>query len=109
MWFVKAFFVLLGFLVLLWFLVPNMQEQVQLQFWWPVKGEHEMPLGVALFLAFFVGLVTFYVISIFRDLKVRTQVHRLRRENRRLQEELERMRRAPLEDIESPTESGPEA
>ncbi|MBD3337069.1 MAG: DUF1049 domain-containing protein [Candidatus Eisenbacteria bacterium] len=100
MWFFKTLLILLGVLILLWLLVPNMNERASISFMWPVDRIVELPVAIALFMAYFLGLLTLYVISLIRDIKLRTQLHRLRRDNQRLRDDLERLRRAPIEDLE---------
>jgi uncharacterized integral membrane protein len=98
-WFLKVILFFVALALLVWFIVPNVQEQAHIRLIWPVDRPLEMPLALALLVAFFLGILTWAIVSIFRDIKTRTAVHRLRRENRRLQDEVERMRRAPIEDL----------
>jgi uncharacterized integral membrane protein len=97
--FVKVFLVILALIILVWFIVPNVEETAQIRLIWPLDHTYPMPLAIALMLAFVIGMLTQYVISLFREIRSRTQVHRLKRENQRLVDELEKMRRAPIEDI----------
>lgn len=99
MWFLKVILFFVALALLVWFIVPNVQEQAHIRLIWPVDRPLEMPLALALLVAFFLGILTWAIVSILRDIKTRTAVHRLRRENRRLHEEVERMRRAPIEDL----------
>ena len=104
MWFVKTLIILIVVLVLLWCLLPNMNTSVTISAVWPVSRTLELPLAMALFLAYFLGILSLYVISLFRDLRIRTQLHRMKREKKQLQEEVERMRRAPIEELEESLE-----
>lgn len=104
MWFLKVILFFLALAVLVWFIVPNVQEQAHIELIWPLDYPFDMPLALALLVAFFLGVLTWVIISIFRDVKMRSQVHKLKRENRRLQDEVERMRRAPIEDLGGTTD-----
>ncbi|MBU1700824.1 MAG: LapA family protein [Candidatus Eisenbacteria bacterium] len=104
MWFLKTLVILIVVLVLLWCLLPNMNTSATISVLWPVSRSLELPLAMALFLAYFLGILTLYVISLARDLRMRTQFHRLKRENKQLQEEVKRMRRAPIEELEKSLE-----
>jgi uncharacterized integral membrane protein len=99
-----AFFAVL--IVLLWFFLPNVREDASIYLAWPLSRTYRMPQAMALFASYFVGILTFYIISLFRDFVMRAQVNKLRKENRRLQDELERMRRAPIEDLGGSFETG---
>jgi uncharacterized integral membrane protein len=65
-----------------------------------------MPLAVALLYAYLAGLLTFAIVHLFQDLKLRTQISRLRKENRKVSEELHQLRSITLEDLPVSEESG---
>lgn len=58
-----------------------------------------MPLAIALLYAYLAGLLTFAIVHLFQDLKLRTQISRLRKENRKVSEELHQLRSITLEDL----------
>ena len=66
----------------------------------------EMPLAIAMLYAYLAGLLTFAVVHLFQDLKLRTQISRLRKENRKVSEELHQLRSITLEDLPVSDEPG---
>jgi uncharacterized integral membrane protein len=97
--FLKIFLFMLFLVVLVWFVVPNVDQRPAIRFIWPVGENVRMPLAIALVLAFVLGVLAQYILGLFRDIKAKTRIHRLQRENKKLQEQIERIRRAPIEEI----------
>lgn len=97
--FLKIFLFMLFLVVLVWFVVPNVDQRPAIRFIWPVGESVQMPLAIALVLAFVLGVLAQYILSLFRDIKAKTRIHKLQRENKKLQEQIERIRRAPIEEI----------
>ena len=60
---------------------------------------------VVLFIAFVLGHFVWFVVSLFKDLQMRKSVSDLKRQNRRLEEELRTLRNMPVEDIGGPFEN----
>lgn len=58
-----------------------------------------MPLAIAMLYSYLAGLLTFAIVHLFQDLKLRTQLARLRKENRKVAEELHQLRSITLEDL----------
>ena len=63
------------------------------------KAPFVMPLAIAMLYSYLAGLLTFAVVHLFQDLKLRTQISRLRKENRKVSEELHQLRSITLEDL----------
>ena len=89
---------------LLVFGLENVQERVNVDLR-PVALFRGVSLSLVLFYAYFAGLLTFAVISAFRDLALRAELARARRENRRLLDELHAHRSATLDDLPLDEES----
>ena len=86
--------------VILFFAGLNLSEVVEIQLWWGEEQTYEnVPLVVALGLAYLLGLVTYFLMALTRDIRFRGQIGRLRRENRSLQSELHHLRGASLDDL----------
>jgi len=102
--FVKLLLAVLLMAVLLWVGVHN-QQDVKLDLA-PIKTFLDVPLFVGLFGAYAVGILTFAVVHIFHDLKLRSQISRLKKEHRKVSDELHQLRNITLEDL--PAEDGPE-
>jgi uncharacterized integral membrane protein len=98
-WFLRVVLFFVALAVLVWFIVPNVQEHAHIELIWPVGRFYQMPLALALLVAYLLGVLTAVVVSVIRDIRTRTTVHRLRRDNRRLADEVEKMRRAPIEEL----------
>ena len=64
-------------------------------------------LWAGLFGAYALGLLTFALVHIFQDLKLRAQISRLKKEHRKVSDELQQLRNITLEDL--PAEDGPES
>jgi len=92
-----------GFMaVLLYFGFLNMDERATVHLSPSRAGEYrDVSLSIALFLAFLFGVVTFALISLVRDLRAHSQISRLKRENRRLLDELHQLRSVSLDDLPS--------
>jgi uncharacterized integral membrane protein len=74
----------------------------------PGREYTDVPIVVALFAAFALGALIVFVFSLFRDVKARSSLSRLRRENRRLGEELTALRNLPLEEPAQSSEADSE-
>ena len=86
--------------VILFFAALNMRETVNIHLWWDEAHTYRgVPLVVGLGLAYLLGIVTYFLIALVRDIRFRGQVGRLRRENRSLQSELHHLRGVSLEDL----------
>jgi len=84
----------------LFFLVLNLDETVDVKLW--VGSAHtyrDVPLGFAMLVAYLLGVLTYFIIALVQDVRMRTQVGRLRRENRTLNDELHHLRGSALDDL----------
>jgi uncharacterized integral membrane protein len=86
--------------LILYFGFLNMEERVTVRVSPATAGEfRHVPLALALFVAYLAGLATFALISVYRDLRMRAHVRGLRRENRKLLDELHQLRSVTLDDL----------
>jgi len=98
----------LAFMVaILYFGFLNMEERVTVHLSPARAGEYrDVSLALALFFAYLAGIVTFAAVSLYRDLRAHAQVSRLRRENRKLLDELHQLRSVTLDDLPVQEEVG---
>jgi len=100
MWIIRWTIIVIVILAILGFSLQNQDQKVQIR----VGGytSPEMPLYFALYIAFAMGILVFLLISIYNLLQLKTEISRHRRDNRRLKEELDRLRNLSIdEDIEA--------
>jgi uncharacterized membrane protein YciS (DUF1049 family) len=58
-----------------------------------------VPANVVLFVTFVLGMMTAFLLTLFHQLKVRSTMNRLSRENQDLKRELSQLRNLALEDL----------
>ena len=102
MWLVKLFLGILFVSAILFFAVLNLREEVIVTLWPGERYTYDrFPLIVALFGAYLFGIITYFLISLVRDIRLRADMGRLRRENRSLTAELHHLRGLALDDLPS--------
>ncbi len=100
MWFVRMFFLLVVFVMVLGFALLNNEKYVEIAFFFPKESNtYEVHLIFALFGAFVVGMLVWFFLSIGHDIKVRRDASRLKKENKKLLEELNALRNLPLDEV----------
>ncbi|MCX5799891.1 MAG: LapA family protein [Candidatus Eisenbacteria bacterium] len=100
MWFVRMFLLLVVFVVVLGFALLNQGKSVDIVFFFPQEAyTYNVHLIFALFGAFVIGMLVWFFISLGHDIKVRRDASRLRKENKRLLEELNALRNLPLDEV----------
>jgi uncharacterized integral membrane protein len=65
----------------------------------PIRRYTGVSLSLALFYAYLAGLITFALVYFFQGVRMRAQLSRLRKENRKLAGELQQLRSVALEDL----------
>jgi uncharacterized integral membrane protein len=86
--------------VVLFFAVLNMEETVDLRLWADMRHTYrDVPFVFAMLCAYFFGIVTYLVVALMRDIRFRTEIARLRRENRVLIDEVHHLRGSVLDDL----------
>lgn len=96
MWIIRWTLIVIVLLAILGFSLQNQTQKVNV-----VIANYqtpEMPLYFALYIAFALGILVFLLISIYNLLALRTEIARHRRDNRRLREELDRLRNISIEE-----------
>jgi uncharacterized integral membrane protein len=89
---------------LIFVLIQNVSTRVDVDL--PGVAEYKgQPLALVMFCSYLAGLVTFAVIHVFNVIRLQTQIARLKRENRRVAEELHQLRSITLEEL--PLEEDP--
>jgi uncharacterized integral membrane protein len=102
MWIVRWFISALLIIVILGFALQNQEQTVYIKiFHWtsPV-----LPLYFFLYIAFGIGLLFWFLMSSLNMLKMRNQVHRLKKDNLKIKEELNRLRNISIEEEVEPTD-----
>ena len=91
---------LLAIAVLMWFFALNANETVTVKL--TPKGNllEDVPLILAVAVAFFAGAFAWFLVTLFQDLRLRQDLRRARKDTERLREELKALRNLPVEDIE---------
>ncbi|MFQ6092112.1 MAG: LapA family protein [bacterium] len=98
MWIVRWVFVAAIIILILLFSLQNQEERVIVHIGKWVSPE--LPLYFALFVAFAIGLLVWFIVATFQLVRVKSELKSCRRENRRLGEELTALRNLPLEESE---------
>ncbi len=107
MWIVRWFFILLVLVIVLTFVVQNSTEQrVIIKFFNWKSGE--ISFVFAMFLAFVMGLAVRLMISIYHDLKLRSEIAIKNRQIRSLEKELSDLRNEPIRELSEITEPSQE-
>ena len=110
MWYVKIFALFVFVVAILLFALANRGQDVLLH-WYPGSMGVPINLAVALAVSYFLGVLTFLVVSAIRELRLHRRCVRLEHEAERMHRELDALRTAALEaplgaDSERP-EGGP--
>ena len=100
--FVKPFLVILFVALVLTFAALNQGEQVTVRLW-PGQDDagYRVPMVWAIACAFLFGAAIYFLITLAREIRLRTQITRLRREKQSLLAELHQLRGAALDDLPS--------
>jgi len=103
LWFVRMLATLLAFVVLLGFAILNASQKTDVVLWWGRKYDFlDVPLIVVLFIAFALGLFVWFVVTVFKDIRMRRVISEMRRRNAKLEAEIKALRNMPVEDIGGP-------
>jgi len=102
MWIVRWTVIVIVLLAILGFSLQNQEEKVVIHV--GTYTSPEMPLYFALYIAFALGILVFLLISIYNLMQLKTEISKHRRDNKRLKEELDRLRNISI-DEDIPVES----
>ncbi|MBC8204323.1 LapA family protein [bacterium] len=96
MWIIRWSLIVIVMLLILGFSLQNQDQRVIIRF-----GSYttpEMPVYFALYISFALGVFVFLLISIYNLLQLKGEISRHRKENRKLREELDRLRNLTIEE-----------
>ena len=100
MWIFRWIIIIIVIFLLVGFLSQNSRQQVSVTvFGWTSP---EWPLAYMLFLAGFVGYVLSLLVAIINQVRLRVQIAALKRENRNVRVELDRLRNLAVEEDLTP-------
>ena len=103
MWIFRWLFIAIVMILVLAFALQNLEQRTVVRFYtWETA---ELPLILFLFEAFVVGLIVWFLVAIFHDLQLRSEIRRIRKENKKLRSELTALRNLPLDEEQSAQES----
>ncbi len=100
MWLIRSVLVFVIIVAVLVFAIGNVEYRTPLRLFTRTYPDVQLNL-VLLGAALFGGLAAFLAM-IFREVRLRAQLRRLRKEKRRLEEELTALRNLPLDGLERP-------
>ena len=98
MWFLKNFIWLFIMVLIVGFAILNVNETVS-AIVLPGRVYRQLSSNVVLFVAYVVGMITAFALTLLHHLKNRSAIHRVNRENQKLKQELSQLRNLPLEDL----------
>jgi len=96
--YIRMFPLLVVFVALIAFVTANQPQTVQIKIPFGPTFENVNFL-YSLVAAFSLGMFTWFLVSLFADLRTRTELRRARRDNERLREELKTLRNLPVQEI----------
>jgi uncharacterized integral membrane protein len=105
MWFLRNMLWLAIMVLVVGFAILNLRETVT-AINLPGHVYRTLPVNVAVFAAFVVGMFLAFLLVLFQVLKARSEVSALEREKEDLTRELEQLRNLPLEGLELGTKAG---
>lgn len=98
MWLVRSILLFAGIVALLAFAISNVDQKVTLQFF--AHTYQDIHLNLVLLCAALFGAAVCFAVMVFREFSLRAALRRLRKENRRLDDELVALRNLPLTGLE---------
>lgn len=96
MWIIRWSIIVIVLLALLGFSLQNQEQRVAINIGTYISPE--MPLYFALYLAFALGIFVFFLISVYNLLQLKSEIARHKRDNRKLRDELDRLRNISIDD-----------
>jgi uncharacterized integral membrane protein len=96
MWIIRWILITFFLLALVGFMGQNQNDQVSIKFFiWETR---QIGLAYALFLAFGLGVVLHLLFSLLKQFQLQAEIGRLKRQIRKLHEELEQLRNLAIEE-----------
>ena len=102
MWLIRWILTALVIIVILGFALQNQQQMASVQFlYWKSKV---LPLYLVMYIAFCAGFLLSVLVSAFHMLRQKRDIRRLYKTNKRIKEELDRLRNIHIEEEIEPSE-----
>jgi len=98
MWFLKNMIWIIVMVLVVGFCILNLNETIT-AINLPGRIYRQIPLNVALFATYVLGMVTAFILTLLQHLRIRSSMTKLARENQDLKRELSQLRNLPLEDL----------
>jgi uncharacterized integral membrane protein len=98
MWIVRLLIPALLLILIIGFAFLNPGQKVDVDLFF--RQYYGVQLAIVALFSIFAGMLLMFSLSVFHDIKIRTQMRKFRLENRRLSEELTTLRTSPFQDEE---------
>jgi uncharacterized integral membrane protein len=105
MWIIRSFIVIVILLMIVAFAIQNAQEYVDIRVY--NKLYENIPIAWVLFIAFVFGVTFWFIVSISQFFSLYSAHNKLKRENKKLLEEIKTIRNMPLQEADE-EKSSPE-
>ena len=103
MWLVRSFLVFVVVAAVLALAIVNVEHRTALTLF--TRTYESLPLNVVLFCAVLFGAALIFILMVFREFSLRSEIRRLRRENLRLDDEITALRNLPLAGLDAARDS----
>jgi uncharacterized integral membrane protein len=97
MWIIKSAVGVIVFLLLLGFSIQNLSETTTIYL--ADRAYTSVPVIIVMFAAFGVGVLFWFIVSIFQHFRYTNRISELKRKNKQLLEEIKALRNLPLEEV----------
>jgi uncharacterized integral membrane protein len=97
MWIIKSALGVIVFLLLLGFSIQNLSETTTIYL--ADRAYASVPVIIVMFAAFAIGVLFWFIVSIFQHFKYTNRISELKRKNKQLLEEIKALRNLPLEEV----------
>jgi uncharacterized integral membrane protein len=110
MWIIKSALAVIIILAFIGFSSQNNSAEQVSKIYIGSRSYESVPIVMVIYIAFALGVIFWFMISIFHSLKQTNEIAELKRKNKQLLEEIKALRNFPLEEISpadlAPKESG---
>lgn len=110
MWIIKSAVAVIIILAFIGFSSQNNSAEQVSKIYIGSRAFESVPIVMVIYIAFSLGVIFWFIISIFQSLRQTNQIAELKRKNKQLLEEIKALRNFPLEEISpadlAPKESG---
>ncbi|HDP98141.1 MAG TPA: LapA family protein [bacterium] len=96
MWIVRWIFWVLALLFLILFATQNTNQSVTVEFFkW---RSLPIPLWIVMYLSFLVGIIVWFIGSVFKVIQLKNENRKLHKQNQMLKKELDELRNIPIDE-----------